>query len=150
MSAMTESEFFQRFDVHLARLDGHIAIATEHMARGGEVMAACREEMAANREERARSRETFDAVMKELAETRRDREENRDFLAKFGADLKASMERTTDKVVRRLDAQTNDLIRLGERLDDMHEEYMAQRGAILRVLDRLDERDSGGPASPPS
>jgi hypothetical protein len=54
---VTEGEFLERFDRHLARIDAHIEVSKEHMARGNQLMEGVRVEMSLTREEIERSRE---------------------------------------------------------------------------------------------
>jgi hypothetical protein len=55
---VTEAEFIERFDRHLARMDTHMARGNELMGEVRGVMGEVRHEMALTREEVRRNRET--------------------------------------------------------------------------------------------
>lgn len=54
---MTEAEFLERIDEHIASVRDHVAVGNRHIERGGVLIKRVEEEMRLNREERAESRE---------------------------------------------------------------------------------------------
>jgi hypothetical protein len=56
----------------------------------------------------------------------------------FVRDVTTRNERIVNQLVERLDAQTDELVEHRAVLLDLHEESVAHRKALLRILDRLD------------
>lgn len=93
-----------------------------HMERGNELMD--------------RGNKLMDRVIEEQERTRL-----------FLRDLLVRHERATNALVRRMDAGTQELIAGRRVLEDLHEETMAQRKGILRLLDRLEGEGPPAPAN---
>jgi hypothetical protein len=90
----------------------------------------------------ARGNELMDRISGQFDRINEQFEENKLFLR----DLLVRHERATERMVRHLDAQTARIDANTRVLEDLHEESVAQRGAILRVLDRLDQEWGTGSA----
>lgn len=117
---MTESEFLDRFDRHLARIDAHIDIANRHLARNSELMER-------NREAVDRNSELMEEVKQEIRLTRDEVERSR--ISHEG------LREFTREITRRNEVVWREV---AATLGDMRGEIRAQTQAILTVLDRLD------------
>jgi hypothetical protein len=109
---MTEAEFLQRIDRHIAVANEHMAHGNEHMARGNEHMA--------------RGNELIERVI-DLHEDQRT----------FMRDLTRRNELASRELVRAIEGQRDDLLAQGNLLRDMREESQAQSDAIRALIDEL-------------
>jgi len=92
----------------------------EHMARGNELMAEVREEMRVTRQQHRENMARYETLATE----------QRDF---------------NREILRRVEHVANRQIRA---LDDLHQEIVAQREGLLRVLDWFRGQQPGGSSAP--
>lgn len=124
---------------HMARANEHMARGNEHMARGNELMARANEHMTVgnelmrrNSELMTRSLELMGEVRHEIELSRRDRAD----MVVFVREITTRSERHADATVRAIDANT-------ATLNEMRADMVANRTAILSVIDRLEPPPAG-------
>ncbi len=152
---MDEREFLTRIDRHMERGNEHMARGNEHLARGNEhmehgntLMAEIREEMRLSREQRDRAEAAAERHAQEHLDTRDFMRQLILRMERFSREQVAEMRALT----RIVSAQTTALERFGDEmraeLREQREESRAQRGALLRILDKLDGGEPGGSSAP--
>lgn len=117
---VTESEFLERIDQHLARAD-------EHARRGNEIMGDANKIMA----DSSKIMGDANTIMADSIEIMADHRE-------FIREITVRQERVTDQLVRRLEKGTNELIAGRHVLEDISLATRRHTEALARVLDRLD------------
>jgi methyl-accepting chemotaxis protein len=103
----------------LGRIDRSLERIDEHMARGNELMDDVREEMRLSRAQYRELSERHESLIRDMRQ--------------FMHEAIVRMERITT--------------RMTERMDDLHEESVAQRRALLWILDRLGGNGPSGASS---
>lgn len=123
--AVTEAEFLDRMDRHLAVANEHMACGNEHMARGNEVMLRMGEALDRNKEALDRNNEAFEMNVLAFESNQRAYADSQRFML----DLTNRHERVT----RRLIAEIRGLNDLTHKQSD----------ALMNILDRLEDGPSG-------
>lgn len=126
IAAMPDDPILERLDGHLARSNEHMALGNEHMARGNELMADIRQLNARGNE-----------LMVEMRQLHVDTRQ-------FMRDLTRRNEIMMGGFAREMLEMREETVASRRVLEDLHEESVAQRQAILTMLDELRENGLGG------
>lgn len=131
--SMSDREILKRLDQHMATSNEHMATSNKHMARSSQIMEQNREVMERSAEINARGNELMEEMRVLHVDTRQ-----------FMRDLTRRSEIVLGDLVNEVRAGREESDRGRQILVDLHHESVAQRQAILALIDELREHGLGG------